>query len=234
MFELLSRLNLDIPSDKIGLLENFMLLFKEYSGKINLVSRHDLEYLFEKHIYDSLAFNLFYLKYFTCGEKHMKLLDIGSGGGFPAVPLAAVYNNIDITAADSINKKINFIKTARNLFNLKNLYPLCARAEELPFGADFDICTCRAVAKLNIILEYTIPYMKQGAFFAAYKSIKADEEIQNAKNALQVLNAEVIDKIEYTLPLEEQTKRILIIIRKNGRTPKEYPRRNGAALKNPL
>ena len=90
------------------------------------------------------------------------------------------------------------------------------------------------MSELRIILEYAIPYLKEGAFFAAYKSIKADEEIKSAKNALQILNAEVIDKIEYSLPIKENNKRVLVIVKKTGKTPDIYPRKNGLIEKKPL
>jgi len=230
MFEKLENLGLDYKN-KSALLENFMQFFIDYSRKINLISRNDIEFFFEKHIYDSLSFNLFKEKY---NIKSGRLLDIGSGGGFPAVPLALFFDNIDITAADSIGKKINFLKETAEKLGLKNLHPVCKRAEELPFKAEFDLGSCRAVSELRVILEYALPYLKTCGFFAAYKSLKAEEEIKNAQNALKVLKAEIIDKIEYTLPLDETHKRVLIIVRKNAETPEIYPRKNGIIPKKPL
>ena len=230
MFEKLENLGLDYKN-KSAMLEKFMQFFIDYSRKINLISRNDIEFLFEKHIYDSLSFNLFKEKY---NIKSGRLLDIGSGGGFPAVPLAVFFDDIDITAADSTEKKIKFLKEAAETLGLKNLHPVCRRAEELPFKAEFDLGSCRAVSELRVILEYALPYLKTGGFFTAYKSLKAEEEIKNAQNALKALNAEVIDRIEYTLPLEETHKRALIIVRKNADTPEIYPRKNGIILKKPL
>ena len=209
-----------------------MQLFLEYNQKVNLISRNDSEYLFEKHIYDSLSINLFLKKYGI--NSPVKLLDIGTGGGFPAVPTAICLDKINVTAVDSTLKKIKFIEYIKTELNLNNLKPLCKRAEDLSFGADFDICTSRAMSELRIILEYAIPYLKEGAFFAAYKSVKTDEEIKNAKNALKILNSEVVDKIEYTLPIKEKNKRTLIIIRKNSKTNGVYPRKNGIIARKPL
>ena len=90
------------------------------------------------------------------------------------------------------------------------------------------------MARLNVVLEYAIPYLKTNGFFIAYKSIKTEEEIQEAKNALKILNAKITEKIEYSLPIDEENKRILIIIKKNAQTPKQYPRQNGLVKKNPL
>lgn len=209
-----------------------MHIFLEYNKNVNLISKNDEEFLFEKHIYDSLSINLFLKKYYP--DIPLKMLDIGTGGGFPSLPCAMFFNNINVYAVDSTLKKIKFLEFAQKELEIKNISPLCKRAEELPFSDEFDICTSRAMAELRIILEYTVPYLKEGSFFIAYKSIKADEEITNAKNALKILNAEIVDKIEYNLPLEKGNKRILIIIRKNGQTPDIYPRKNGLIIKKPL
>ena len=203
-----------------------------YSKKVNLVSKNDEKFLFEKHIYDSLAINLFLQEYYN--DIPLKVLDIGTGGGFPSIPCAICFNNINVTAVDSTLKKIKFIEFVKRELGLPNIKPLCKRAEELPFYDEFDICVSRAVAELRIILEYSLPYLKKGAFFVAYKSVKADEEIKNAQNALSILHAEIMEKIEYSLPLEYENKRYLVIIRKNKQTPDIYPRKNGLILKKPL
>ena len=128
MFEKLNELGLDVEN-KIDLIEKFMQLFIEYNKKVNLISRRDVEFLFEKHIYDSLAFNLFKKKYLY--NSHINLLDIGAGGGFPSVPISFFFNDIDVFAVDSTLKKIRFIEYIKNEFELKNLHPICKRAEEL-------------------------------------------------------------------------------------------------------
>ncbi len=230
-FSKLAELGINIDKKSV-LLEKFIDIFLEYNQKINLISRNDFRFLFEKHIYDSLSLNLFLKKYYK--DTPLNMLDIGTGGGFPSIPVSIFFNNINITAVDSTLKKIKFIEFVKNELKLNNINPLCKRAEELSFGADFDICLSRAMAELRIILEYAIPYLKEGAFFVAYKSLKAEEEIKNAKNALKILNAEITEQIEYSLPIETENKRVLIIIRKNAQTPGIYPRKNGLILKKPL
>lgn len=234
MYEKLEQLGLNISQEQKELFDSFSVLFSEYNEKINLISSSDVRYLFEKHIYDSLAFNLFYEKYVK--NKKTKLMDIGTGGGFPSLPISLCYKNTDVVALDSINKKINFIKYASDVLKIENIKPICSRVEDLSpsMKSSFDIVVTRAMAELRVVLEYAIPFVKVGGYFVAYKSIKAEEEIENAKNALKTLNSKIIDKIEYSLPIEEQNKRVLLIIKKEKEVASSYPRKNGQVKKNPL
>lgn len=234
MFKDIQNLNINFDNQKIKLFNDFSSFFIDYNSKVNLISNNDSKFLYEKHIYDSLAFNLFYEKY--CKNGNINLLDIGTGGGFPSLPIALYYKNINVTAVDSINKKIDFIKTAADNFSIRNINPIVSRIEELnqSYRESFDIVTTRALARLNIILEYAIPFLKKGGYFIAYKSKKAQEEIKEAQNALKLLNANIVDQIEYSLPLNEDNKRILIVIKKAEKTKPVYPRRNGVIKKNPL
>ena len=215
-------------------IDTFEQLFKIYNNHTNLISKNDEINLFEKHIYDSLSFLLFKNRYIT--SENTKLLDIGTGGGFPSIPIAIACENINIFPIDSIAKKIGFIELIQKELRLNNLHPICKRVEDLEQKekSSFDIVTSRAVAPLNTLLEYAIPFLKQNGYFVAYKSKNADEEIQNAQNALSVLKAEIIDRIEYKLPKLEEYKRELIIIKKIGKTPSLYPRKSGQAKKNPI
>lgn len=233
-YEKLNNLNISLTKTQIEKFDNFAKLFLDYNKKVNLISNKDAEFLFEKHIFDSLAFNLFYEKYNIPGN--IKLSDIGTGGGFPAIPLSLFYENMPVCAIDSINKKINFIKYVKETLEIKNITPVCARIEDTGFKYKnkSDIVVSRAMAELRIILEYAIPFVKVGGYFVAYKSIKAEEEIENAKNALKILNAKILEKIAYTLPTEDENKRVLLVIRKEAETDKIYPRQNGVIKKKPL
>lgn len=234
MFNKLSDLNIEITKDKKELFKNYIELFYKYNATTNLISKNDEKVLFEKHIFDSLAINLFFQKYNFKGK--LNLLDIGTGGGFPSLPIALVFDSVNVVALDSIKKKIKFIENTKEEIDLKNIEPICIRAEELSEYSrnSYDVVTSRAMAELRIILEYAIPYVKVGGYFVAYKSIKANEEIENAKNALRELHSKVVDIIEYDLPLEENTKRVLIIIKKEKETNSIYPRQNGLINKKPL
>ena len=234
MYKSLENLFVNLSEDKMELFNHFCDYFIKYNSMVNLISKNDSKYFYEKHIFDSLAFNLFYSKYLK--DKRLNLLDVGTGGGFPAIPVSMYFSNINVTAVDSINKKINFIKSVKEKFAIDNILPICCRVEELDTNlrGNFDVVTSRAMARLNIILEYAIPFLKTGGYFVAYKSIKTEEEIKEAQNALKLLNSQVIDKIEYQLPLSENNKRILIIVKKLAATSSEFPRSNGIVKKNPL
>ena len=186
--------------------EKYSQIFIEENHKVNLISKNDEKFLWEKHIYDSLSLGLFFEKY----TMPKTLLDIGTGGGFPAVPLAIKYPQIKITAADSIGKKIKAIETFKEKLNLENLIPVCARVENI--NEKYDCITSRAVASLDKICEYALPKLNKNGYFVAFKSKKINEEIEQAKKILQKYNAKIIDIIEYELPAKEKLERYLIII----------------------
>lgn len=189
---------------------DYIKAFLNQNSKLNLISKNDEKFLWEKHIFDSLSIEKFFEKYKPSGSK---LLDIGTGGGFPSVPTALAYPDIEVFALDSIRKKINAIENIKAVLNIQNLHTICDRAENIK--DKFDIITSRAVAPLKIIIGYAMPLLNKNGYFVAYKSIRTEEEIKEAKNILKKYNAEVTDIIKYDLPLEENHTRNLIIIKKN-------------------
>ena len=189
--------------------EKYSKLFIEENHKINLISKNDEKFLWEKHICDSLSLGNFFNKYGI----PQTLLDIGTGGGFPSVPLSIKYPQIEISAIDSIGKKIRAVQNFKEQLNLKNLIPICDRVENIK--GEFDVVTSRAVASLGKICTYALPKTKKKGYFVAFKSKKAHEEINSAQNILKNFDAKIIDIIEYNLPLDEQTERNLIIIQKS-------------------
>ena len=188
--------------------ENYSKLFIEENHKVNLISKNDENFLWEKHICDSLSLGIFFDKY----GFPRTLLDIGTGGGFPSVPLAIKYPQIKITALDSISKKIRAVESLKTQLNLENLITICDRVENIK--GEFDVVTSRAVASLDKICAYALPKTKKGGYFVAFKSKKAQEEIDASQNILKKYNAKIIDIIEYKLPLDEQITRNLIVISK--------------------
>lgn len=189
--------------------KNYITVFLEQNSKLNLISKNDEKFLWEKHIFDSLSIDKFFEKY---GRNYKTMLDIGTGGGFPAVPAAIAYPEIDVYALDSIRKKINAIENIKSELKLKNLYTICNRAENLK--EKFDIITSRAVAPLKVITGYAAPLLNDEGYFIAYKSRRSDEEIKEAEPVLKKLSVKIEDVIEYTLPLEENFTRNLIILKK--------------------
>ncbi len=188
--------------------ENYMQIFLEENSKVNLISKNAENFLWEKHVYDSLAISNFFDKYGI----PKTLLDIGTGGGFPAVPIAMTYSDIRVTALDSIGKKINAVNSIKEKLHLSNLNPVCMRVENL--DEKFDVVTSRAVSSLKNICEYALPKLYKGGYFVAYKSRKTPDEIDEAKNVLKKYNAKIIDIIDYELPVDEVLSRNLLVIKR--------------------
>lgn len=190
--------------------EEYMKIFLEENSKVNLISKNDEKYLWEKHVFDSLAIKNFFEKFDT--SKIKTILDIGTGGGFPSIPIAITYPHLKVTALDSIAKKIRAVQTIKDKLNIENLEPICTRVENL--DAKFDMITSRAVSSLKNICEYALPKLKKGGYFVAYKSKKTPQEIEEANSILKKYNSKIVDIIEYSLPLEENHERNLIVILK--------------------
>ncbi len=186
---------------------DYIKVFLNQNSKLNLISKNDEKFLWEKHIFDSLSIEKFFDKYSPAGKK---LLDIGTGGGFPAVPISLAYPEIEVYALDSIRKKINAIENIKTELKIENLHTICDRAENLK--ERYDIITSRAVAPLKAITNYAMPLLNKDGYFIAYKSIRAEEEIKEARETLKKYNAKVIDIIQYDLPLAENHTRNLIVI----------------------
>lgn len=213
----IKMLGIELSEEKIELFEKYEKAFIEKNSRVNLISKNDEKFLFEKHIFDSLAIHKLIKKQKYKPNEQLRLLDIGTGGGFPSVPIAILYDDINVYPLDSIGKKIKVIEELRDELGLKNLFPICDRVENLRLKSDFkpfDYITTRAVAPMETILKYAIPNLKTGGFFVAYKSKKALEELSSAERTLKLLRAEVVEIIEYTLPLEEVFERNLIVVKK--------------------
>lgn len=189
--------------------EEYKKIFLEENSKLNLISKNDEKFLYEKHIYDSLSIKLFFKKY---NIKNAEILDIGCGGGFPCVPVAIEFPKFTIDGVDSIKKKITAVQTIKESLNLKNLNLICERVENL--DKTYNIIVSRAVANMSKILDYALPKLKKDGYFIAYKSRKALDELDEAKDILKKYNAKVVDIIEYTLPLDEIYNRCLVIVKR--------------------
>lgn len=205
--------------------EELYKLYEEYNSHTNISSIRDKQEVYQKHFLDSLACYDFV-------KDSKTLIDIGTGGGFPALVLAIVLPDLKITAVDSIGKKIKFVELVKEKLSLKNLTPLCARAEVLArdkaYREKFDICSSRAVAQLNTLLEITIPFIKNNGLLIAFKKFPIPEELKNSKKAAKALGAEKIQEIVY------ESDRQLLIYKKVFKTSSQYPRDSAKIKKNPL
>lgn len=190
--------------------ESFKKAFLEENSKHNLISKNDEKFLFEKHFYDSLGIKLFFEKYEI---DKATILDIGCGGGFPCVPVALEYPQMQIVGLDSIRKKIDSVREIKDKLNIKNLELICDRAENIK-DKKFDIVISRAVADLKKILAYALPFLNKGGYLVAYKSKKALAELNDAKSFLEKSKMKVVEIIDYRLPLAEVYERNLVVIKK--------------------
>ena len=171
------------------LFENYITAFLEENSKLNLISKNDEKFLWEKHIFDSLSIKNFFDKY-NYDFNGKTLLDFGTGGGFPSVPLAIMYPTLQVTALDSIRKKINAITEIKEKLSLNNLSTVCDRVENI--NTKFDLITSRAVASMDKLIPYAIPRLKENGYFIAYKSLKINEELEKAQQMLKKYNAKIL------------------------------------------
>ena len=180
--------------------------FLEENAKHNLISKNDEKFLWEKHIYDSLSLELFFDKY----GLPQNILDIGTGGGFPSVPIAIKFPQIEVWALDSIAKKINAIENIKSELKLENLHTICSRVEAIK-EQKFEVIVSRAMASLDKLIKYTENKIQTKGYFVAFKSRLIDEELEAAKPILKKSALNLIDVIDYELPTEEKHVRKLVI-----------------------
>lgn len=165
-----------------------------------------------------------------------KILDVGSGGGFPAFPVAVV-SGCEVTALDATSKKLDFISETAKAVGLANISTLCGRAEELShdkkYRDSFDTVLSRGVARLNVLCEWCLPYVKPNGYFIAMKGSNGEEEASDAENAVKTLGGKIVEIIKYDLAFSGHTH-TLVVISKTSRTPDAYPRHNSQITKKPL
>lgn len=209
---------------------SYMELLLEWNQKMNLTAITDEEEVLSKHFIDSLTI-MPYVK------ERDKILDIGTGAGFPGVPLKIALPQNSITLLDSLNKRINFLQEVINKLDLKNIEAIHGRAEEFNKISgkreNYDIVVSRAVAKLNVLLEYMLPFVKVGGECICMKSADIEEELDSAKNAIAILGGK-IKKIETITLVNTDIKRKIVIIEKVKETPRKYPRKAGTPSKEPI
>lgn len=226
--ENMSTLGIEITEDKINLLDKFAERLIETNKVMNLTAILDEDGIAVKHFADSLSILKINIK------ENAKIMDLGCGAGFPGIPLLIARNDIDLTFVDSTAKKLGFVKETVEALNL-NAEVVHSRAEELGHNPEYrekyDLVVSRAVAALNVLCEYCLPFVKVGGRFAAMKGSLADEEIKQAGNALRILGGKITDKIDFELT---DGKRSIIIIEKIAETNSKYPRPSAQIAKKKL
>lgn len=216
-----------LNKEQIAKFERYASLLLEWNEKFNLTAIKNIDDIEEKHFVDSLYMD----KYVELNNR--RLLDVGSGAGFPGIPLAIAHPDLKVTLLESNGKKVSFLKEVVKQLKLKNVEIIQGRAEELKMRENFDIVTARAVKELNILLELCFYLVKVGGRFVAYKSSLIGEEVKNANHAYKVLNINKTFKHEYELP-KSKDMRVLLEILKEKTTLKKYPRAYGEIIKKPL
>ncbi|MBD5464860.1 MAG: 16S rRNA (guanine(527)-N(7))-methyltransferase RsmG [Lachnospiraceae bacterium] len=228
----LAQLNITLSDKQIDQFITYYELLIEWNSFMNLTAITDFDQVIQKHFLDSLSL----VKAYDL-SKECKMIDIGTGAGFPGIPLKIAFPHLDITLLDSLNKRINFLNEVKNKLALANLDTLHGRAEDFAkpgkLREKYDLCVSRAVANLSTLSELCLPYVKVGGKFISYKSEKIKEESIEAKHAIQILGGEVEGQIEFTFT-KEQLYRNLFIIKKINPTPKKYPRKAGLPGREPL
>lgn len=226
MKELFSKYNITLTDQQLEKFNVYYEILVEYNKKFNLTTVTERKDAEVKHFLDSVLW--------INDLKGITLIDIGSGGGFPALPIKIMREEIELTMLEATGKKCEFLKIAAAEMKLKNVEVINGRAEDLAkmpkYREKYEICTARAVARLNTLCEYCMPFVKVGGIFTAYKG-NADEELIEAKNAIHILGGECINVDKFLL---EGAERQIIRIQKNKSTPEKYPRGNGKERKNPL
>lgn len=219
-------LGIKLTAEEIYKFEKYKELLQEYNKKFNLTSITEDNEIYLKHFYDSLCI-------MKAQEllNSSSLLDIGTGAGFPGIPVAIVNKDIKITLVESNKKKCEFLKVVKDSLNLQNVEIINARAEDFAKTnrEKFEVATSRAVANLSILLELEFPALSVGGVLIALKS-NVQEELENSKSILKELNGTIKNTIEYTLPYEE-SKRTLLIIQKQLPTNSKYPRQYSQIIK---
>lgn len=213
----------------------YAALLVEWNQRINLTAITDEEGIVIKHFLDSLSV---LLALDPLDEAGLRLIDVGTGAGFPGIPLAIMRPTWQVTLLESTRKKVEFLQTVGEALGLENIDPLWGRAEEQGQAAAqrarYDAAVARAVADLPVLAEYCLPFVRVGGRWVAQKGPKAEEEVQGARNALGQLGGRLLAVEEVTVPgLEEQT-RTLVIVEKVKATPATFPRRSGVPAKRPL
>lgn len=208
----------------------YMNMLIEWNKKINLTAIIEPKEIILKHFIDSLTI----LKYVNDNEK---MLDVGTGAGFPGIPIKIMNENIEITLLDSLNKRINFLNEAINKLELKNISAIHSRIEDYgknnKYREKYDIVTSRAVANLATLSEYMLPMLKIKGKSICMKGSDIKEEVKNSKRAIDILGGEIVNIEELVLP-KSDNRRNLIIIEKKKNTPLKYPRKAGIPSKEPL
>lgn len=230
LIEECKELKLEINEKMQEQFYTYMELLIKWNENVNLTAITEPKEVLQKHFIDSLTI-LAYI------DENSSIIDVGTGAGFPGIPVKIVKKNIKVTLLDALNKRLNFLNDVIDNLQLSNIETIHSRAEEAGKNKDlrekFDIATSRAVAPLNILVEYLLPFVKVGGKCLCMKGSNIEEEINNSKNAIKILGGKIEKVEEFNLP-NSDIKRTIIVIKKMSETPIKYPRKPGTPSKEPI
>ena len=225
------QLKINLTSDMLSKFEIFYNMLLETNKTMNLTAITEMHEVVLKHFIDSVAL----LNYIELSNK--TVIDVGTGAGFPGIPLAILFPNTKFVLMDSLQKRLKFIDSVVDACDMKNVSTIHGRAEDLGHDVNyrekFDICVSRAVAALPVLLELCSPFVKVNGLFVSYKSELLKEELQQSEKALSILRCELMKQYDYTIP-DSDFYRVYAVFKKNGALQKKYPRQAGKPKKNPL
>lgn len=230
--EKLAHLGIILNEEQKQQFEKYYEMLVEWNKVMNLTGITEYEEVNEKHFVDSLSL----VKAIDPNEVR-SVIDIGTGAGFPGIPLKIAFPHLKVVLLDSLNKRIKFLNAVIEELHLEDIKTIHGRAEDFAKQTEYreqsDLCVSRAVANLATLSEYCIPYVKKGGMFIPYKSGEIDEEVQGSKKAVHLLGGQIEEVIKFQLP-ETEIKRSFVKIKKVSNTNKKYPRKAGLPTKEPL
>lgn len=228
--EYAKKIDIDINEEQINKFYDYMNLLIEWNKKINLTAITDYNEIILKHFVDSLTIN-------KCIKENNYVVDVGTGAGFPGIPLKIIRDDINIVLVDSLNKRINFLNEVITRLNLKEISTVHSRIEDFgknkEYREKFDFVTARAVAHLSVLSEYLLPISKVGGKCICMKGSNVEEELDTGKNAIKILGGKINCIDQFELP-ESDISRNIIVLDKIKNTSAKFPRKAGIPSKEPL
>ncbi|MDD6796675.1 MAG: 16S rRNA (guanine(527)-N(7))-methyltransferase RsmG [Clostridia bacterium] len=237
----LSKINVDLDEKMLASFNTYYEMLVEWNKVMNLTAITEKTEVYVKHFLDSLAIKTVFddekLKPEFSVSDPVRVLDVGTGAGFPGIPLKIAFPELEVTLLDSLNKRIKFLNEVIQTFELDKITAIHGRAEDYAQQPDYresyDLCVSRAVANLSTLSEYCIPYVKVGGYFISYKSGEIEQELKDAKNAIGMLGAKVVGVKKLILP-DTDIERSFVIVKKCTKTAGKYPRKAGLPSSRPL